>query len=230
MIASQPMTLPSGHITVLDLVLIYALPVLAVVLAWLLVSVVMLAAFRSDREFPLKADFVRRVTVKQRLASGVNTRLNLRFVAQLLLADSATQAIVLYRLSRWFWVRGKRPPAQAIHAFSKFLTRADLNPGSDIGPGFFLYHGGGTVIGRGSTVGPNGLICQGVTLGGGHVVLGEGVSVWAGAKVIGNVVVGDGADVGANAVVVKNVPAGMVAVGVPARSQPRGKQTGTSLD
>ena len=48
-------------------------------------------------------------------------------------------------------------------------------------------------------------------------VLGDRVSVHAGAKVLGAVTVGDGARIGANAVVIKDVPPGATAVGVPAR-------------
>ena len=48
-------------------------------------------------------------------------------------------------------------------------------------------------------------------------VLGDRVSVHAGAKVLGAVTIGDGARIGANAVVLTDVPAGCTAVGVPAR-------------
>ena len=47
--------------------------------------------------------------------------------------------------------------------------------------------------------------------------LGKGVVIGAGAKVLGGFTVGDGAKVGSNAVVVKPVPAGVTAVGNPAR-------------
>ena len=51
-------------------------------------------------------------------------------------------------------------------------------------------------------------------------VLGDNVSVHAGAKVLGAVAIGDGARIGANAVVLHDVPAGCTAVGVPARILP----------
>jgi serine O-acetyltransferase len=73
----------------------------------------------------------------------------------------------------------------------------------------------GTVIGKGSTIGRNALICQDVTIGGG-ASLGDDVKLWAGAKVIGRVAVGDRSEVGANGVVVRDVPPDVVAVGVPA--------------
>ena len=45
---------------------------------------------------------------------------------------------------------------------------------------------------------------------------GDGVRVYAGAKVIGNVTIGNNSIVGANAVVIKNVPENCTVVGVPA--------------
>lgn len=51
---------------------------------------------------------------------------------------------------------------------------------------------------------------------GGSPVLGRGVFVGSGAKVIGPLKVGDGARIGANAVVLKDVPAGATAIGIPA--------------
>jgi serine O-acetyltransferase len=48
-------------------------------------------------------------------------------------------------------------------------------------------------------------------------VIGDGVFIGAGAKVLGAVVVGEGAKVGANAVVVADVPAFSTVVGIPAR-------------
>jgi serine O-acetyltransferase len=48
-------------------------------------------------------------------------------------------------------------------------------------------------------------------------VIGDGVMVGAGARILGGISLGDGCRVGANAVVITDVPAGATAVGVPAR-------------
>ncbi|HEX5613925.1 MAG TPA: serine acetyltransferase [Acidimicrobiia bacterium] len=94
---------------------------------------------------------------------------------------------------------------------------------SEIGPGLFIQHGFATIVAA-SRVGANCWINQQVTIGfdrpGARPVLGDGVSVHAGAKVLGAVTVGDGARIGANAVVLHDVPAGSTAVGVPARILP----------
>jgi serine O-acetyltransferase len=93
-------------------------------------------------------------------------------------------------------------------------------PSADIGPGLFIQHGFATIIAA-RRVGANAWINQQVTIGFSNEtlespVLGDNVTVSAGAKIIGGVHVGDGATVGANAVVIRDVPSGSLAVGVPA--------------
>lgn len=94
---------------------------------------------------------------------------------------------------------------------------------SEIGPGLFIQHGFATIVAA-ARVGANCWINQQVTIGfdrpGARPVLGDGVSVHAGAKVLGAVTIGDGARIGANAVVLHDVPPGCTAVGVPARVLP----------
>ena len=120
--------------------------------------------------------------------------------------------------------------ARAVQAFSKFLTHIDISPRAEIGPGLYFYHGLGTVIGKGTRVGRNALICQNVTLGGGQTI-GDDVRLWAGAKVIGRVTIGDRAEIGANGVVVAHVPPDTIAVGVPAtRHLPKQSSGAPDLD
>ncbi len=95
---------------------------------------------------------------------------------------------------------------------------------SDIGPGLIIQHGFATVIAA-RKIGQNCWINQQVTIGfkgssGTSPVLGDGVLVYAGAKVLGDITIGDGAQVGANAVVLHDVPPLHTAVGVPARALP----------
>ncbi len=94
---------------------------------------------------------------------------------------------------------------------------------SEIGPGLFIQHGFATIVAARS-IGANCWINQQVTIGfdrpEARPVLGDGVAVYAGAKVLGAVTIGDGASIGANAVVLHDVPAGCTAVGVPARILP----------
>jgi serine O-acetyltransferase len=113
---------------------------------------------------------------------------------------------------------------------ARFLTGIEIHPGATIGPGLFIDHGMGTVIGETAIVGSGVLLYHGVTLGGvdgrpgrRHPLLGDRVIVGAGAKVLGALVIGDDARIGAQAVVLVDVPAGSTAVGVPARILSRAK-------
>jgi serine O-acetyltransferase len=112
-----------------------------------------------------------------------------------------------------------------IQAFARFLTGVDIHPGAIIGPGIFIDHGMGTVIGETAELGAGVTLFQQVTLGGRggkeagkrHPTLGDGVMVGAGAKILGPILIGDRARIGANAVVLADVPADATAVGIPAR-------------
>ncbi|MDX6203440.1 MAG: serine O-acetyltransferase [Frankiales bacterium] len=95
----------------------------------------------------------------------------------------------------------------------------------DIGPGLFIQHGFATIVSA-KRIGTNCWINQQVTIGYDSnldvPVLEDNVVVSAGAIVVGGITLGAGAHVGAGAVVTKDVPAGMVAVGVPAKNRQPG--------
>lgn len=106
------------------------------------------------------------------------------------------------------------------------LFGLEVSPRVEIGGGLFLPHTVGTVIGA-EKIGECVTIMQGVTLGAKEPdmqftkitrpIIGNHVTIGAGAKVIGRVMVGDHAKIGANAVVLDDVPPYAVAVGVPAK-------------
>lgn len=72
------------------------------------------------------------------------------------------------------------------------------------------------VIEHGCRIGGHVHVASSATLCG-DVVVGEGAHIGAGATIKQGISIGRGAVVGAGAVVIKDVPAGIVAVGVPAR-------------
>ena len=90
----------------------------------------------------------------------------------------------------------------------------------DIGKCLYIQHGFATQISA-KSIGEYCWINQQVTIGYSFdddpPVIGNGVRVSAGAKVIGNINIGDNAIIGANAVVVKDVDACNIVGGVPAR-------------
>ena len=95
-----------------------------------------------------------------------------------------------------------------------------ISPKCVIGEGFHMMHLNGITIGSGAIIGKNCTIYQQVTIGNEKdkfPVIGDNVTIYAGAKVLGGIKIGNNAVIGANAVVLKDVPENSVAVGVPAR-------------
>jgi len=127
-----------------------------------------------------------------------------------------------YRIGRWLWQRDHRFAARVVSALTQWLTGVDIHPGARIGPGLFIDHAAGVVIGETTEIGRDVTIYQGVTLGGTsleqgkrHPTIGDRVTIGAGAKVLGPITVGENSRIGANAVVVHPVPPDSVVVGVP---------------
>lgn len=131
-----------------------------------------------------------------------------------------------YRVGNLLWTNGYKRSARILQNYTRFRTGVDIHPEARLGRRLFIDHATGVVIGQTAVVGEDVLIFHEVTLGGvsmnegkRHPTVGSGVTIGAGAKVLGPIMVGDGARIGANAVVIKDVPAGMVAVGVPAKNR-----------
>lgn len=91
---------------------------------------------------------------------------------------------------------------------------------TSIGKNLYIQHGFATQISA-QSIGENCWINQQVTIGYSFddrpPVIGNGVRISAGAKVLGDIHVGDNAIVGANAVVTKDVADNDIVVGVPAK-------------
>ena len=153
-----------------------------------------------------------------------------RGVPEILLCYPGLHAIWGHRITHWLWVRNIRLLARWLSHLFRFLTGIEIHPGATIGPGFFIDHGMGIVIGETAEIGAEVTLYHGVTLGGTsniktkrHPTLEDRVVVGAGAKVLGPITVGADSRIGANAVVVKQVPPNSVVVGVPGRIVKRGK-------
>jgi len=137
------------------------------------------------------------------------------------LATDGTSAMILYRLMQGSREIGLAPLEMAFNKLNSAINACVIGRGADLGPGFVIVHSHGVVINGKVRGGDNVVIEHEVTIGDSGVgacpVLGNGVYLGAGAKVIGPVSLGDGAKVGANAVVVHDVARDTTVVGIPAR-------------
>ena len=143
---------------------------------------------------------------------------------EVILCYPGVHALAFHRLAHAIWRRGFTVPARFMSHIARFLTGIEIHPAARLGPGLFIDHGMGVVIGETAEVGENVTLLQGVTLGGTslkrekrHPTLGNNVVVGAGAKIIGGFKIGDGSRIGAGSVVVREVPTNSVVVGVPGR-------------
>jgi serine O-acetyltransferase len=141
-----------------------------------------------------------------------------RLLPRLLYAFPEFRAVFYHRL-RYGNAIGALAGRLAAHCWQP-VAGLDLG-GTPIGPGLFISHGQATILSA-ERIGANLQVHQGVTIGWDYrgdrrPIIGDGVFIGAGAKILGAVTVGDGARIGANAVVVCDVPAGATAVGIPAR-------------
>jgi serine O-acetyltransferase len=155
-----------------------------------------------------------------------------RHTLEVLLTYPGIHALILHRLAHQLWQHDIKGGARMLATMSRFFTGIEIHPAAHIGRRFFIDHGMGVVIGETVEIGDDVTLYQGVTLGGTslevgkrHPTLENGVVVGAGAKVLGPFTVGQGAKIGSNAVVTKPVPAGVTAVGNPARHISKDKET-----
>lgn len=147
-----------------------------------------------------------------------------RSALEVVLCSPGVHAIWIHRLAHGLWRTGWHLGARWVSHVGRFLTGIEIHPAAVLGPGLFIDHGMGVVIGETAEVGENVNILQGVTLGGTsvkrekrHPTIGDNVSIGAGAKIIGGFTIGAGSRIGAGSVVVREVPENCVVVGVPGR-------------
>jgi serine O-acetyltransferase len=147
-----------------------------------------------------------------------------RSALEVVLCYPGVHAIWMHRVAHALWRHAWFTPARLVSHLSRFLTGIEIHPAAKLGPGLFIDHGMGLVIGETAEVGENVSLLQGVTLGGTsvrrekrHPTLGDNVTVGAGASILGGFTIGAGSRIGAGSVVVREVPENAVVVGVPGR-------------
>lgn len=128
--------------------------------------------------------------------------------------------ILLYRIARIYFENKKENVAVLYSSLGTFLSGFEIYYSAQIGKGLKINHGLGTVIGARVIIGDNALLHQGITFGdknGGRPILGNNVSVYAGAQILGAIKIGDNAVIGANTVCFIDIPDNSKVAGVPAK-------------
>ena len=131
----------------------------------------------------------------QRLRDDIRTVLErdpaARSRLEVLLCYPGVHAQALHRVAHGLWNRGWIRSGRFLSHISRFVTGIEIHPAATLGPGLFIDHGMGVVIGETTEVGRNVTLLQGVTLGGTslkrekrHPTLGDNVVVGAGAKIL----------------------------------------------
>jgi len=147
-----------------------------------------------------------------------------RSVIEVLWCYPGVHALLFHRMAHWLWMHRWLILGRFVSHVGRFFTGIEIHPGAHIGPGLFIDHGMGVVIGETTEIGANCTLYQGVTLGGTslkkekrHPTLGQNIVVGAGAKILGAITIGDHSKIGAGSVVVIEVPPHSTVVGIPGR-------------
>jgi serine O-acetyltransferase len=145
-------------------------------------------------------------------------------VDEVLLCYPGIEAVIYHRLAHELHRLGVPLIARLVAEIAHGNTGIDIHPGATIGPGFFIDHGTGVVIGETAILGSRVRIYQAVTLGARsfptdesgrpikgrprHPIVEDDVVIYAGATVLGRVTIGQGASIGGNVWVTHDVAPG----------------------
>ncbi len=145
-------------------------------------------------------------------------------VDEVLLCYPGIHATIHHRIAHQLYLLGVPLLARIVAELAHGETGIDIHPGAKIGPGFFIDHGTGVVIGETAEIGCNVRLYQAVTLGakrfatdddgnlqkGGarHPIVEDEVVVYAGATILGRVTIGKGSTIGGNVWLTHSVPPG----------------------
>jgi serine O-acetyltransferase len=142
---------------------------------------------------------------------------------EIVLAYPGFLALTVHRVAHELYVLGVPLMPRMMAEWAHAQTGADIHPGAEIGPRFFLDHATGAVVGETATIGADVKLYQGVTLGAlsfprdarGRVIRGtkrhptveDKVTIYANATVLGGAtVVGEGSVIGGSVFVTRSVP------------------------
>lgn len=148
-----------------------------------------------------------------------------RSVDEILLCYPGIRAILHHRVAHELYRLGVPLLARIVSEIAHADTGIDIHPGAKIGPGFFIDHGTGVVIGETAEIGQNVRVYQAVTLGAKrfeidpssgalkkgqarHPIVEDSVVIYAGATILGRITIGRGSTIGGNVWLTHSVPPG----------------------
>ncbi len=142
-----------------------------------------------------------------------------------ILFEPCLHAVFCYRFGSWIHKKLHfqfLPRLLQIH--SRIFYGIDIDFRASLGPGLYIVHGSGVVIGCSTIAGKNLSVHQGVTIGGSNEkkrtimdnqtieqpFIGDNVSINTGAIVLGPVIIGSGATIGSRALIMKDIPSNSI--------------------
>jgi serine O-acetyltransferase len=144
-------------------------------------------------------------------------------VGEVLLSYPCVQAIATHRIAHALYTRKVPILPRMLSEVAHSRTGIDIHPGATIGPGFFIDHGTGVVIGETTVIGRHVKLYQGVTLGARsfdkddqglpikgikrHPNIEDHVTIYAGATILGgDTTIGKNSVVGGSCWVTTSIP------------------------
>jgi serine O-acetyltransferase len=146
-----------------------------------------------------------------------------RSTMEVVMSYPGVYAVIVHRVAHVLYKSGVPMIPRVMSEYAHSVTGIDIHPGAAIGPGFFIDHGTGVVIGETCDIGANVKLYQGVTLGAlsfekdadGHLVkgikrhpnVGDHVVIYAGATILGGkTTIGAHSVIGGNVWLTHSVP------------------------
>jgi serine O-acetyltransferase len=149
-----------------------------------------------------------------------------RVLWESLIFKAGFHAVLFYRISHWLFLKQRIYLAWFLSRLNLALTGAEIEFNARIGPGMFIAHPSGIVIGRGTVIGSGVTMFHGVSF----VVrswhpdeikkfprVGDNCFFFANSIMIGDITIGDNCVIAAQAVVTRNMEDGSLAIGLPAK-------------
>lgn len=140
------------------------------------------------------------------------------YTEEVILCYPGFYAVTVYRLSHVLHKLQIPVLPRVVSEYAHSQTGIDIHPGAKIGPGFYIDHGTGVVIGETTLIGRNVKLYQGVTLGATfvekelsgvkrHPTIEDNVIVYAGSTILGGqTTIGHDTVVGGNVWLTESVP------------------------